>query len=128
MSRKLIRLLVGAVLTAAVAYYLGAHMDKVRANVSQRDSIQYWAAGKLLLHRDNPYDVKSTVELEWEQGYEQSRPVLVRTPPWSLFLFLPLGLVNAFWGWLLWMASSVASLILAMRLSLNMFQKRDRLR
>src|SRR5258708_1159944 len=128
MSKKLIRLLVGAALTVGVAYYLGAHMDKVRANVSQRDSIQYWAAGKLLLHRDNPYDVKSTVELEWEQGYEQSRPVLVRTPPWSLFLFVPLGLVNAFWGWLLWMTASVASRLLAMRLSRNLFQKRDELR
>ena len=128
MSEKLIRLLVGAALTVAVAYVLATHMDKVRANVSQRDSIQYWAAGKLLVHRDNPYDVKSTVELEWEQGYAQSRPVLVRTPPWSLFLFLPLGLVNAFWGWMLWMAASAASLILAMRLSRNMFQKSDELR
>jgi hypothetical protein len=128
MSKKLIRLLVGAALTVAVAYVLATHMDKVRANVSQRDSIQYWAAGKLLVRRNNPYDVKSTAELEWEQGYAQSRPLLVRTPPWSLFLFLPLGLVNAFWGWMLWMAASAASLILAMRLSRNMFQKSDELR
>jgi glycosyl transferase family 87 len=128
MSKKLIRLLVGVALTVAVAYVVVTHMDKVRANVSQRDSIQYWAAGKLLIHRQNPYDVKSTIELEWEQGYAQDRPVLVRTPPWSLFLFLPLGLANAFWGWLLWMAASVASLILAMRLSWKMFGKGDHLR
>ena len=89
MSKKLIRLLVGAALTVAVAYVLAAQMDKVRANVSQRDSIQYWAAGKLFIHRQNPYDVKSTIELEWNEGYLQTRPVLVRTPPWSLFLFLP---------------------------------------
>jgi hypothetical protein len=128
MSKKLIKLLVGAALTVAVAYVLVIHMDKVRANVSQRDSIQYWAAGKLLIHRQNPYDVKSTIELEWEQGYVQDRPVLVRTPPWSLFLFLPLGLTNAFWGWLLWMAVSAASLILAMRLSWKMFGKGNDLR
>jgi len=103
-------------------------MGKVRGNVSQRDSIQYWPAGKLLIHRQNPYDAESTIELEREQGYAQDRPVLVRTPPWSLFLFLPLGLATAFWGWLLWMAVSVASLILAMRLSWKMFGKGDDLR
>jgi len=127
-KKKLVRLLVGAALTAAVAYILATHMDKVRANVGQRDSIQYWAAGKLLIHRHNPYDVKSTIELEWNEGYLQTRPVLVRTPPWSLFLFLPLGLANAFWGWLLWMAASVAALIAAMRMSCKMFGKGDELR
>jgi hypothetical protein len=96
MSKKLIRLLVGAALTVAVAYVLVAQMDKVRANVGQRDSIAYWAAGKFLIHRDNPYDVDNTFDLEIEQGYAQSKPVLPRTPPRSLFLFLPLGLVNAF--------------------------------
>ena len=127
-NKKLIRLLLGVALTAAAVYLVATHMDKVRANVSQRDSIQYWAAGKLLIHRQNPYEVKSTIQMEQEQGYTQDRPVLVRTPPWSLFLFLPLGLANAFWGWLLWMAASVAGLIAAMRLSWKMFGKGDRLR
>jgi Glycosyltransferase family 87 len=127
-DKKWVRLLLAAALTTVVAYVVATHMDKVRANVSQRDSIQYWAAGNLLIQGDNPYDVKSTVELEWQQGYAQERPVLVRTPPWSLFLFLPLGLVNAFWGWLLWMAVLVASLILAMRLSWKMFGKGENTR
>jgi Glycosyltransferase family 87 len=126
--KRLIKLLVGAALTVVAAYVVVVHMDKIRANVSQRDSIQYWAAGKLLIHRENPYDVQRTIELEWQQGYAQDRPVLVRTPPWSLFLFLPLGLVNAFWGWLLWMAVSAASLILAMRLSWKMFGKGENTR
>jgi len=68
MSKKLIRLLVGAALTVAVAYVLVAHMDKVRANVSQRDSIAYWAAGKFLIHRGNPHDVDNTFDLETEQA------------------------------------------------------------
>jgi glycosyl transferase family 87 len=122
-NKRSVRLLVAAALTAVVTSVVATHMDKVRANVSQRDSIQYWAAGKLLIHHENPYDAKSTVELEWQQGYAQDRPVLVRTPPWSLFLILPLGLANAFWGWLLWMAASVAALIVAMRLSWKMFGK-----
>ena len=59
MHKRFVRLLLGAALTADVAYVLMVHMDKVRANVSERDFIQYWAAGKLLIHRDNPYDVKA---------------------------------------------------------------------
>ena len=123
-----LKLLLCAVLTVVVAYGVVTHMDKVRENVSQRDSIQYWAAGKLLIHRDNPYDVDNTYELEISQGYAQNRPVLVRTPPWSLFLFLPLGLVNAFWGWLLWIAASVASMIVAMRLCWKMYGKDEKFR
>ena len=126
--KRLLKLLVGAALTVVAAYVVAVRMDKIRANVSQRDSIQYWTAGKLLIHRDNPYDVGSTIKLERQQGYAQDRPVLVRTPPWSLFLFLPLGLVSAFCGWLLWMAASVVSLIVAIRLSWKMFGKDDDLR
>ena len=112
MRNRLLRLLLGAALTAAVAYVLVAHMDKVRANVAQRDSVQYWFAGEHLIHRVNPYEVER-----------------IRTPPWSLFLFLPLGLAtDAFWGWLLWIAASVASMIVAMRLCWKMFGKDDKLR
>src|SRR5258708_40301970 len=39
MSKKLIRLLVGAALTVAVAYVLATHTDKVRPNVGHRHSI-----------------------------------------------------------------------------------------
>jgi len=126
--QKLIRLLVGAALTVAVAYVLATPLDKVRANVSQRDSIQYWAAGKLLVHRDNPYDVKSTVELEWEQGYAQKPPCdgadssLVAVP------FSSLGTGQRFLGVAAVDGGVGASLILAMRLSRNMFQRSDDLR
>src|SRR5258708_10292706 len=112
MPKKLIRLLLGAALTVVAAYLLAVHMDQVRANVSQRDSVQYWFAGEHLIHRVNPYEVER-----------------IRTPPWSLFLFLPLGLAtDAFWGWLLWIAASVASLIVAMRLCWKMFGNDDKLR
>jgi F0F1-type ATP synthase assembly protein I len=102
----------GAALTFVVAYVVAIHVDKIRANVSQRDSVQYWFAGENLIHRVNPYEVER-----------------IRTPPWSLFLFLPLGLApDAFWGWLLWIAASVASMMVAMRLCWKMFGKDDKLR
>jgi hypothetical protein len=40
---KSVRLLLGAALTVVAAYVVVVRMDRIRANVSQRDSIQYWA-------------------------------------------------------------------------------------
>src|SRR5437667_10543018 len=103
MHKRFVRLLLGARLTAAVAYELVAHMDKVRANVSQRDFIQYWAAGKLLIHRDNPYDVKARSNWNGNTGMRKIVRSYSGLPSWSLFLFLPWGLANAFgvgsYGW-----------------------------
>ena len=110
-AKKLRKLLFGAVVTAIAVYMVWGHLDKIRENISQRDSVQYWKAGKQLIHAENAYEVKR-----------------IRTPPWSLFLFLPLGLANAFWAWVLWIALSVASLVAAMRLSWKMFGKKEELR
>jgi glycosyl transferase family 87 len=107
-GKKWWKLLFGVLITGLVTYLVLSHMDKIRENISQRDSVQYWKAGKQLVHRENAYEVRR-----------------IRTPPWSLFLFLPLGFVNAFWGWLVWIAASVVSLIAAMRLSWKMFRKKD---
>src|SRR5690349_15906246 len=80
-GKKWRKLLFGAVITGLIAYLVLSHLDKVRENISQRDSVQYWKAGKQLVHHENAYEVRR-----------------IRTPPWSLFLFLPLGFVNAFGG------------------------------
>src|SRR5437016_3111547 len=107
-----LKLLLGAALTVVAAYVVETHIDKIRANVSERDSVQYWYAAEHLIHRVNPYEVAR-----------------IRTPPWSLFLFLPLGLAkDDFWGWFLWIAASAGSMIVAMRLCWKMFSKDDKSR
>jgi len=117
------KLLMGIVLTVMAAFFVVRHYDGVRQNVAQRDYIQYWAAGQFLTHGGDPYDAQNVLELEWEQGYAADRPLVVRTPPWSLPLFIPLGLVNAFWGWVLWMTASVVALIASVRLTWKIFGK-----
>jgi hypothetical protein len=123
MQRNRRKVLMGIVITAIAAFFVVRHFDRVRQNVAQRDYIQYWAAGQFLVHGRDPYDAQKVLELEWEQGYAADRPLVVRTPPWSLPLFLPLGLVSAFWGWVLWMAASVAALIASVRLTCKIFGK-----
>lgn len=121
MGNNASRILIRVVLFGLVAYALIFHSQNIRANVSQRDSIAYWAAGKLLLHGSNPYDASNVLALEREQGYRADKPLVLRTPPWSLFMVLPLGFVSAFWAWVLWIAASVGSLVIAMRLCWKMY-------
>lgn len=123
MHMKWRKLLMGVVITGAAAYFVGRYYDSVRQNVGQRDYIQYWAAGQFLVHGGDPYDSDKVLELEQQQGYKADRPVVVRTPPWSLFLFLPLGLTSAFWGWVLWMVASASALIASVRLTWKMLGK-----
>jgi hypothetical protein len=118
---KAFKVLIRIALAGLVAYFFLSRSAELRANVSERDSVAYWSAGQLLLHHQNPYDAGHVLELEQQQGYKQNKPLVLRTPPWSLFLVLPLGLVNAFWAWLLWIAVSLGALLLATRLCWKMY-------
>jgi hypothetical protein len=116
LDHKVFRRIILLGLACLVLYFLVRRTDAIQANVSRRDSIQYWAGGKLLVSRQNPYDLAKVSELERSRGYQGDRPLVIRTPPWSLFLFVPLGLLNAFWAWLLWIVASLACLVIAMRI------------
>src|SRR5207248_10636195 len=99
-----------------LGYTLVGHSGVIRTNLAERDSIAYWTAGRLLIHHQNPYDSARVLELERQQGYAEDRPLVLRTPPWSLFVILPLGYLNPFQAWILWTSVSFGSLLIAMRL------------
>jgi hypothetical protein len=108
--------------SVAIAGFLAVlHVARNSKNVAARDSIQYWAAGRLLVHRQNPYDHERVFQLERQQGYSESRPVVLRNPPWSLFMVAPLGLLSPFWAWFAWVAISFGSLVLGMRLCRKLY-------
>src|SRR5438132_12815696 len=102
-------------LAALVLYVLVARSGEIRANIGRRDSIAYWATARLLVNHQNAYDYYTVAELERSQGYNEDQPLIVRTPPWSLFMLLPLALFDTFWAWLSWIGVSVGALILTMR-------------
>lgn len=121
MTNTTAKLLVRIALAGFLIYAFISYKAYLYANVSRRDSIAYWAAGRLLLHGQNPYDAGSVFELEKQLGYTESKPLVLRTPPWSLFMVLPLGFMDAFWSWVLWMALSCGALLLAMRLCWKLY-------
>lgn len=98
-KRWLIRLIAFAV--AAVVWYLqfGLRSQSLWAD---KDSMSYWAAGKLLLHRSNPYDFVSVRQVEQAAGSLLSSPLMMRNPPWALPLALPLGIFPLGWAGFIW--------------------------
>jgi hypothetical protein len=121
---KTLKIVVNMALVTLLVWFLTAHEQKIRASVASRDSIQYWATGKLLLHRQNPYSVPEVESLESSAGYASKRPLMFRCPPWALWLVLLPGLFNAYWAWVVWLAILLVSLVIAMRLSWRIFDER----
>ena len=118
---KRLKLILNLCLVGLLLWFLGSHERTIRASVATRDSIQYWATGTLLLHRGNPYSVASVQALESSQGYPAARPLMLRTPPWSVWMVVPLGLLTSFWAWVVWLAILLASLVSSIRISWQMY-------
>ena len=118
---KTLKIVVNVALVLLLIWFLAAHEQKIRAAVGSRDSIQYWATGKLLLHRQNPYSVADVETLESSAGYAAKRPLMFRCPPWALWFVMLPGLYSAYWAWIVWLAVLLASLVIAMRLSWRIY-------
>lgn len=117
-----VRFLTAVILTGVVAYFLVRHSGQVRQNVAVRDSIAYWAAARLLAAHQNPYQHSAVLTLERAQGYAEARPLVLRTPPWSLFLVLPLGWFSPFFAWMAWFIVLLACLVLSLRLTRKLYE------
>jgi len=118
---KTLNVVLGLLTFALLAWFLAAHREQIRASVTGRDSLAYWAAARLLVHHQDPYSPPNVLALEHSQGYKAEKPLVLRTPPWSLWMVLPLGMLNPFWAWLVWLAVLLASLVLSMRISWRMY-------
>jgi len=118
---RFLKTIFAGLLTVLVAYEIWSHFEQVRSNVVARDSIAYWTAARLLLCHQDPYDHAAVLSLEREQGYMQDKPLVLRTPPWSLPIFLPLGLLGPVAAWIWWTMISLGSMILSMRFCRGMY-------
>jgi len=118
---RVLKIAIALALTVILAGSLIRNSPALRRNVSARDSLAYWAASYLLVHLHDPYNHAAVMDLEAEQGYRESRPLVLRTPPWSLFLVLPLGWLSPFEAWILWLALLLGCLVLGLRLTRKLY-------
>jgi hypothetical protein len=119
--RKPWNIVVGLAVTLVLCYMLFRYFPQIQKNVSGRDSIAYWSSARLLVHRQNPYNHVDVLRLEQEQGYPHDRPLILRTPPWSLFMVVYLGLLDAVGAWVVWISISLVSLIFAVRMCRRLY-------
>ena len=72
------------------------------------DFVEYWAAGRLNAHGQNPYDASLLRPLEREAGRDVREAVLMWNPPWTLTWVMPLGQLPPRPAQLLWFALHLA--------------------
>jgi hypothetical protein len=102
----------GAVLVLAI-YMVGI----TDSSAAESDFISYWAAGHLLVHGQNPYDIQAVHALEIAAGRNPGEPVLMmRNPPVAFFMALPFGWIGPKAGVIVWMFILLGALGLASRL------------
>ena len=74
------------------------------------DFIEYWAAARLTLDGENPYDQAKLLPLQKAAGRDTDEAVMMWNPPWSLAVVLPLGLFSAREAQLLWLLVNLAAI------------------
>ena len=66
------------------------------------DYMEYWAAGKLNLEGENPYDPQRIREVQQEAGLQVDMAIMMWNPPWTLSVVMPFGLLPARIGQMVW--------------------------
>ena len=103
-------------LAAAVALVAAIASSMSRESAGSRDFIAYWAAGQQLVHGADPYDSAAILSLESAAGLHGDRPNMMLNLPVAFFMALPLGLVSAKTGMILWLILLVACLMASIRI------------
>jgi Glycosyltransferase family 87 len=69
-------------------------ISRIVSGNGNRDFVEYWAAGKLLVQGADPYEAAATLRLERSAGANFGYPLIMPSPPVIFFLIAPLGLVG----------------------------------
>ena len=117
MNQKKIFHWIGAVSILSVGVLILAY-SLSNSSGADRDFISYWASGKQLIHHRNPYDGPAILALQREAGSTFTAPfsMVMKNPPIAFFITLPIALVSARVGVVLWSLAIIAALMLSIRL------------
>ena len=101
---------------AAMIVLTGLLVISVAGDPASKDYISYWSAGKLLIHHANPYSMPDVLALESAHGFRETRPLMMRNPPWALFLTTPLGFPGTAAGLFFWTLAAAGCIFTFIRL------------
>jgi hypothetical protein len=108
-----IRSLLVVVVGAAVLGFAADHVVRSPGFILPKDFLEYWAAGRLNLRGENPYDPQNLLAEQRTVQPDRANAVMMWNPPPSLALYMPLGLLPAKWASLLWGVTQFAAVMLA---------------
>ena len=118
---KIMRATAAALAFSAAVYFLADYRQRIASRITDRDSIAYWAAAQLLLSHEDAYDPHRVLELQQAQGYREQKPLVLRTPPWSLWMIMWMGVLDPYWAWAAWISLLIVSLVISIRLTWRMY-------
>jgi hypothetical protein len=102
-------------LVASVVLFFDVWVVQQRESSKADDFFQFWAAGKALLQRTDPYGPQA-----WQTIYEnegrwryQTDQQVFPYPLWTAYVFVPLAALPVPWAALVWAVLSQALLVLA---------------
>jgi hypothetical protein len=111
------------VLGLLVLAYLAPTLTKPEY-YSSDDFFPYWAAGKILLSRQNPYDpqLKENLQIKLSgHGSERYPIAIMLNPPWVVTLVMPFGLVNYPTSRLIWLVFSIGCIVFSAQLNWRLY-------
>ena len=79
--------------------------------LNQDDFVEYWAAGRLNLSGENPYDPQGLFTLQVEIWPDRKEPLMMWNPPWTLALVMPFGAIKYSTARILWLVFSFSLLL-----------------
>lgn len=109
-------------IAVTVILLAGVFISTLVLRPASRDYISYWSAAKLLVHHADPYSPARVFALEKAQGDVAKKPIIMRNPPWAMFLVAPLALGSPPAGLFFWTLAAVGCVLLFARL-LNVSSK-----
>src|SRR5262249_55422255 len=98
---RLILWLAPLVVVALALEFRGLLND--RSILPPHDLVQYWAAGHLNAHGENPYDPDKLLPLQRGAGRNTKEAVMMWNPPWTLTFVMPFGIMDSRAAQLLWL-------------------------
>lgn len=122
--RSALVVLVGLVVVAAAA-------DRVvnsPAFLNPRDFLEYWAAGAVVARGGNPYDPAELLAYQRLADPDRDAAVMMWNPPWSLAVYVPVGLLPVRWATLIWVGAQLAAVMVACDLLWGVYGGPPRLR
>jgi hypothetical protein len=121
-----IRSLAVLLLGGAMLFFVAQRITESPAFHMPKDFPEYWAAGRLNLRGENPYDPERLLKEQRLIDPERDEALMMWNPPPALALYMPFGLLPPRLAGLIWVGVQLLAVLLACDLLWQQYHSRDK--